>query len=130
MSNDERVGGCACGAVRFRARGEPRRIASCHCMTCRRIHGAPFATFVIYAADDVTVEGQLSEWRATPPYARCFCSVCGSRVLGREGDEIELMLGAFDDIGVFAPQYEAWTTSREPWLPALHVPQFAERRSS
>ncbi len=130
MPVSERSGGCACGAVRFVARGEPLRIASCHCLTCRKIHGAPFATFVIYADADVTVTGPLTEWRSTPPYARCFCSQCGSRVLGRENGETELMLGAFDNTGIFAPEYEAFVTHREPWQPALPIPQFATWRTA
>ena len=124
----ERTGGCACGAVRFVARGEPKRVANCHCMTCRKAHGAPFVAFVIYADDNVTVTGELSEGRATPPYARCFCAICGSRVLGRENGETELSLGAFDETGAFTPQYEVFTVHREPWQPALPVPQFTAMR--
>lgn len=130
MSVIERAGGCACGAVRFIARGEPRRVANCHCMTCRKTHGAPFVAFVIYADADVTVDGALSEWRASPTYARCFCPRCGSRVLGRENGETELSLGVFDERGIFTPQYEAWVSRREPWQPALHVPQFEMGRSA
>ncbi|MBV8759877.1 MAG: GFA family protein [Deltaproteobacteria bacterium] len=126
----ERTGGCACGAVRFVARGEPKRVANCHCMTCRKAHGAPFVAFVIFADEQVTVTGELREWRASPPYARCFCPHCGSRVLGRENGETELSLGAFDDTGVFTPQYEVFVGHREPWQAALPVPQFPAMRGN
>src|SRR3569623_1754730 len=128
MATIERAGGCACGAVRFIARGEPIRVANCHCMTCRKAHGAPFVAFVIFADDAVTVTGPLAEWRATPPYARCFCPTCGSRVLGRENGETELSLGAFDDTCAFTPEYEVFVSHRAPWQPALAVPQFAASR--
>jgi len=36
-------GGCACGDVRFRANNRPRRTGLCHCMTCRKAHGATFS---------------------------------------------------------------------------------------
>src|SRR4051812_40935547 len=102
-----RSGGCACGAVRFVARGEPKRVAICHCMTCRKAHGAPFVVFAIYDEENVTVEGELADWHCTPPYARSFCPACGSRVLGREGGECELSAGCFDEVGLFRPAYEA-----------------------
>ena len=35
-------GGCACGAVRFVAEGEPYRVGLCHCLDCRKQYGAPF----------------------------------------------------------------------------------------
>ncbi|HEU0029867.1 MAG TPA: GFA family protein [Kofleriaceae bacterium] len=128
MTDLVRSGGCACGAIRFHARGEPKRVAICHCMTCRKTHGAPFVAFVIFDEPNVTVEGSPAEWCATPTYHRCFCATCGSRVFGIEAGEIELSLGAFDDVGVFTPQYEAWAVRREPWLPSFGVPQHPHGR--
>lgn len=97
-------------------------------MTCRKTHGAPFVAFVIFDEPNVTVEGSPAEWCATPTYHRCFCATCGSRVFGIEAGEIELSLGAFDDVGVFTPQYEAWAVRREPWLPSFGVPQHPHGR--
>jgi hypothetical protein len=124
-----RSGGCACGAIRFTARGEPKRVALCHCMTCRKTFGAPFGAFVIFDAPDVDVEGTAAVWNAGPTYERCFCQTCGSRVFGREHGEIELSLGAFDDVGAFAPAYEAWAVHREPWLPDMGIPQHRHGRT-
>jgi len=123
-----RVGGCACGALRFRAHGEPTRVAICHCLVCRKAHGAPFAVFAIYAESAVEIEGPYAVWQSSPAYQRCFCPACGSRVFGREGGEIEMLTGAFDEVGVFAPQYEAWSSRREPWLPDLGIRQHARGR--
>lgn len=113
----------SCGAIRFHARGEPKRVAIRHCMTCRKAHGAPFVGFVIFHEPDVTVEGSPASWSATPTSHRRFCTTCGSRVFGIENGEIELSLGAFDDVGLFTPQYEAWIARREPWLPSFGMPQ-------
>jgi hypothetical protein len=50
-------GGCVCGAVRFKARGEPSRVTICHCQWCQRRTGTAFGTEVVYAADQVVFSG-------------------------------------------------------------------------
>ena len=123
MEDVVRNGGCACGAVRWQARGEPRRVGLCHCMDCRKAHGATFNPFVVYAREQVTIEGTPTPWRSSAEYVRWFCGTCGSRVFGEQPGEYELSLGGFDEVGVLAPQYENWCLRREPWLPDLGIPQ-------
>ena len=106
------TGGCLCGAVRFTATGAPDRVGLCHCMDCRKHHGAPFHASAIYPQSAVTVAGQAKAYEG-----RFFCPTCGSSVYSQSGDEIELHLGALDHPGQFRPAYELWTTRREPWLP-------------
>lgn len=98
-------------------------------MTCRKTFGAPFGAFVIYEAGSVDVEGTAAMWKAGPTYERCFCPTCGSRVFGREGNEIELSQGAFDEVGVFTPTYECFVVHREPWLPDMGLRQHARERT-
>jgi len=122
------TGGCACGAIRFTAHGPPKRAGLCHCLTCRKAHASAFNPFVVYDRGVVEVRGDVRRWVSTPGYARAFCDVCGSRVFAENGDELELSLGSFDQIGEVSPQYESWTIRREPWLPPLVVPQHAKER--
>ncbi|MDU8926831.1 GFA family protein [Alisedimentitalea sp. MJ-SS2] len=107
-------GGCLCGKVRFKAEGQPYRIGICHCMECRKHHGALFHASAVFPEDAVTVEGEMRDYDG-----RYFCPNCGSSVLSRSGDEVELHLGTMDDIDRFAPTYELWTERREAWLPAF-----------
>jgi hypothetical protein len=50
MANSVHKGGCACGKVRFEARGDPNRVGVCHCLTCRKVHGAPFNSMSYFHA--------------------------------------------------------------------------------
>lgn len=108
------TGGCLCGAVRVVAEGAPLRVGVCHCMDCRKHHGAVFHASAVYAEGRVSVTGVVAEYRG-----RCFCPVCGSSVFSRSPGEVEVHLGALDEVGVFAPSYELWTVRREGWLPAF-----------
>jgi hypothetical protein len=122
-------GGCACGRVTFETRGEPTRVGLCHCLTCRKVSGSAFNAFAIFAADRVTVAGDLAGWSATPESRRCFCPVCGSQVLDRDAaDEVEIKLGAFDEPNLFTPTYEAWTIRREHWLRTPDLVSYPENR--
>jgi hypothetical protein len=125
-----RLGGCACGALRFQATGEPRHVGLCHCLTCRHRHGAPFNAFATYASGQVRWQGALSRWRSAERATRAGCAACGSPIFWADdaGEIIELHLGSFDDVGTLAPHYEIWTSRREPWLPALDVPQYERDR--
>lgn len=108
------AGGCLCGAVRLMATGEPKRVGLCHCLDCRKHHGAVFAAFAIYPETAVTIEGETRSH-----VDRHFCPRCGSTVFGRTGDEVEIALGAFDAPDRFRPDYELWVVRRESWLPPV-----------
>ncbi len=118
-------GGCVCGAVRFEAQGVPLRVGLCHCLDCRKHHGAPFYAAAIYPEASVAIAGETASFRG-----RHFCPVCGSSVFARTGDEIELHLGALDEPSQFTPDYELWCDRREAWLPPFaRVTSFPKDRT-
>jgi hypothetical protein len=106
------TGGCLCGAVRIEAVGQPYRVGLCHCMDCRKHHGALFHASAIFPEEAVTVRGETQDYQG-----RFFCPRCGSSVFSRSEDEIEVNLGSLDAPDQFAPTYELWTIRRESWLP-------------
>jgi hypothetical protein len=108
----EATGGCLCGKVRLHVVGEPYRVGLCHCLDCRKHHGAWFFAAAIFPVDRVEITGETRAYRG-----RHFCITCGSSVFSQYSDEIEVHLGAFDEIDAFVPTYESWTIRREAWLP-------------
>ena len=115
-------GGCLCGGARFVATGQPYRVGLCHCLDCRKHHGALFFAAAIFPEHAVTIEGTTGEFRG-----RHFCPRCGSSVFNRYGDEIEVHLGALDAPDRFKPTYECWTVRREAWLPPFAGTRLYER---
>lgn len=114
-------GGCLCGAVRLLASGRPHRVGLCHCLDCRKHHGALFYAAAIFPQDAVKISGATGEYRG-----RHFCPRCGSSVFARSGDEIEVHLGALDAPDRLQPTYENWTVRRESWLPPFALDKHYE----
>ncbi|MCR9074009.1 MAG: GFA family protein [Alphaproteobacteria bacterium] len=113
---DAVTGGCLCGDVRIVATGKPDRVGICHCLNCRKHHGALFYAAAIFPQAAVTITGE------TRGYAGRFsCPRCGSPVFARTDDEIEIHLGTLDAPNHFMPDYEIWTVRRESWLPPFPV---------
>ncbi len=109
---DRFTGGCLCGDVRLVASGRPYRVGLCHCLDCRKAHGALFHASAIFPAAAVAVTGETRDYQG-----RQFCPRCGSQVLGRSDDEIGVNLGCLDAPDRLRPTYELWTIRREGWLP-------------
>ena len=65
---------------------------------------------------------------SSPAGERCFCPRCGSQVLAREGGEIEIRLGAFDEPNLFRPAYESWIGRKEAWLHTDGLPGYEQNR--
>ncbi len=126
----ERRGGCTCGAVRYVVEGGPLRVGLCHCMTCRKRHGAPCNAFAAFRPGKVRVEGRTLDWMSSEHGRYHGCAVCGSPLFWTADgdDEIEIHLGGLDEPGQFSPQYEIWVKRREPWMMPLPVPQYVENR--
>ena len=106
--------GCSCGNVRITAQAAPLRVGICHCMDCRKHHGALFYAAAIFDKEMITVDGETQSYEG-----RHFCPCCGSSVFAVTEGEVEVHLGAFDAPDQFTPTYECWTKRREAWLPAF-----------
>lgn len=119
---DQFTGGCLCGDVRITASGRPYRVGLCHCLDCRKHHGAVFHASAIFPEQAVTITGEVRAYGG-----RHFCPRCGSSVFAKSGDEVEVYLGTFDEPDQFKPTYELWTIRRESWLPPFPLAKHYER---
>ena len=109
---EQLTGSCLCGKIRLVANGEPLRVGICHCMDCRKHHGALFYAAADYPKQAVIIEGEPNSYQG-----RYFCPTCGSSVFSVSEEEIEIHLGALDSPNQLKPTYELWNIRREQWLP-------------
>lgn len=117
MANSYR-GGCLCGAVRYRAEGQPINERICHCRLCQKAIGASFNARVLFGLNAVTLEGPVATANSSPDLERGFCPNCGTTIFSRRpaAGIIGLTSGSLDDPGMFSPQMHIWTASRQSWV--------------
>lgn len=125
MSETVREGGCGCGAVRYRIRGEPIFVNNCHCRLCQRQTGSTSVVNAFFEAERVELtKGLLSEHVVSAgsggPHTICRCAQCGIAVwsryprLGNLG--FGLRVGTLDDNGAFTPDAVIFVESKMPWV--------------
>ena len=81
MSSNPVAVACYCGAVRFEVSPPAERMGHCHCVNCRRAHGAGVWTWATFPEDRVRVVAggdELVRYQSDTQAVRSFCRVCGS----------------------------------------------------
>lgn len=129
MSGDDtsigpQEGGCQCGRVRFRLRGEPLTSYACHCTECQAATGAAFSLSLIVAREALEV---IRGTAAATTYGmhgsdrhRYACPDCGSALwfAGAGMPEIvALKTGTLDHPDLCPPVAHVWTRSAQSWFP-------------
>ena len=127
MAGMSREGGCLCGAVRYRAEGEPVRNSVCNCTGCQRRTGSAFGFGAYFKAEQVKIlRGELTTYEhrsdESSRWLRFeFCPKCGTQVTWT----VEAMpgmraigVGTLDDPKSVRPQRFGWFRSAHPWIVA------------
>lgn len=83
MNQRTYTGGCACGAIRYEATGEPVAELHCQCRHCQMRSGTGHSSYVVFAgAGAVTVTGEPRSWRIAGDSGsekiHAFCQTCGT----------------------------------------------------
>lgn len=130
-----RGGGCGCGQVRYRLRGEPIFVNNCHCRLCQQQTGSTSVVNLFLEAERVDLlQGQLTEHTVKAgsggPHVICRCAACGTAAwsvyprLGRLG--LGVRAGTLDDPGSVTPDAAIFTDSMMPWVTLPQsIPSFA-----
>ena len=110
-----REGGCLCGAVRFKAEGEPINVRLCHCRNCQKAMGSPFFARALFPQTALTVQGETDRYPTSERLDRVFCKKCGTRLFTwrKDGSAAGVALAVFDDRHAFAPTEHIWTLRKD-----------------
>jgi hypothetical protein len=127
-------GSCLCGSVRYEVRGALGPVSHCHCMMCRKAHGAAFATYARVQSGDFVVAsgaGDIASYQSSAEVTRTFCKRCGSTlqfINAKRPGGFALALGTLDDDPGVRPVWHIFAASKAPWFDiADDLPQHAER---
>ena len=120
-------GGCYCGAVRYRAEGDPAFKGQCHCRECQYISGGhPNAVMAMPESGFSYTKGKPKGFRRSDlenPVTREFCAECGTHLLAKSPavpGALLLKVGTFDDPSVYGgPQMVIYTIDKQAFH---HVP--------
>ena len=123
----ELEGGCYCGAVRYKAEGEPLLRLNCHCRECQYISGgAENVVMGMPEAGFAYTKGSPKQFKRSDlenPVTREFCADCGTHLTSRApGLPAALIkVGTLDDPSVFgAPQMAIYTVDKQSFH---HIPE-------
>ena len=101
---DRFTGGCLCGDVRIVAIGRPYRVGLCHCLDCRKHHGALFAASAIFpkaAVHDHWAIYRGTDWEDSECDGRVLApSVVRARTPGHTAQDLATIVGTPDGVVV------------------------------
>ena len=116
-------GGCACGAIRYEARGEPVVEIHCQCRDCQKRSGTGHSSYLTFAQRAaVKIDGRAAEWRVAGDSGNekihAFCPTCGSPVyltFAANPEPIAVHATSLDEPDRFKPQLVTYTVRAHAW---------------
>lgn len=115
------TGGCFCGAIRYRATGNPVLQAQCHCRACTHVSGGGPNYFMLMPPEGFTyTEGTPKSFTrpdSDRTVTRDFCGTCGTHLTTRRPGlrEIVLKVGTLDEPSGFSPRIAIFTGEKQPY---------------
>ena len=125
MESNTVQGSCLCGRVRFEAELPTRFVAHCHCVNCRRAHGAGLVTFAGFPEGQFRItagEESLTDYLTDTEATRRFCGRCGSTLTyssPRWPDEVHVAVANLLDPLDQLPTEHAYADRSPDWCPIL-----------
>ena len=122
-------GSCLCGGVRWEFEGRPFLFNHCHCVQCRKSHGAAFASNLHIKPEQfawLAGESLVRRFESSPGVRRSFCGTCGGNVAIVLPDQVVVPAGSLDDALDARPQVQFFAGEKVAWIePGTDVPAFA-----
>jgi hypothetical protein len=121
-------GSCHCGAIRFEAEIEPKRVGVCHCADCQTFSSSAFRTSVLVPENQFRLlQGSPAIYdkvaESGTPRGLAFCASCGTHVYGTtQGDGpafYSVRVGTLAQRAELRPVAQLWCRSAVPWLADL-----------
>jgi len=119
------LGGCTCGAIRYRFEDAPLSLTACHCTECQRSTGSAFGMSLLLMKSEFTLlQGVPETYTVTFPddgrkkFAK-FCGRCGARVwteFTKFAHVMNLKPGTLDETRWLEPVAHIWVRSAQPWI--------------
>ncbi len=118
----ERMGGCACGAVRFKIEGALMGVGACHCTDCQKASGGgPNYVALAPRAGVKVTKGEprvfVRRNDKGEEVSRAFCADCGTPLWSTpaQGPFSPVKLGALDDSSDLTPALHIYVSSAPAW---------------
>jgi hypothetical protein len=126
------MGGCLCGAVRYRLDSKPFDAGYCHCRICQRASGAAFLAFATVPVADFNVtQGRIANYRSSDLGSRGRCKDCGTQLtiqVDFQPETIDFSIASLDLPELVIPTFHIWWKSRIQWTTVDSLPKFLEFR--
>lgn len=118
------VGGCRCGAVRYRlALPALPRTYACHCRDCQTWTGSAFSQQTSLPEAALAVEGPVVIYELTTPSGRTsrqrVCSICHTRIYNTNSARpgvVMLRAGTLDRSDELEVAAHIWVKRKQPWV--------------
>lgn len=118
------TGSCLCGEISYEISQNVGDIAHCHCIKCRKAHGAAFSSVAKIEDKNFLLKDEsqfLKSYESSEGKTRYFCSCCGSKIYAKRDntDFIILRLGTLNDESMAGSQYQEtkhiWLAEKASW---------------
>lgn len=120
MKGNNTTGECLCGAVQFSIEGVVPNLYQCHCSQCRKQGGSASNTATIVHEQQfswTSGDNLVNQYKDRTGFNSHFCSVCGSPVPNRLGNQalIWIPAGLLNDSSDLEVTVHLYTASRAHW---------------
>jgi hypothetical protein len=120
-------GQCHCGAIRYRAEIDPKRVVICHCTDCQAFSGSAFRVSVSSPRDALEVEGEPKTYVKLAESGRRrlqqFCGDCGAALFasgdGEAAKVVGIRWGSVRQRRELIPTHQTWRRSAPNWVCAF-----------